>query len=210
MQYLRYLSVSALVLGLSLGLLPHSARAQGASDSKDGSASGDAAGGGANSGDQEVSGSDLAGRDLSTKQKADFADRAADEINSGLTKVLRLIEDAQRKKDIVLLNCLNDKLGALRGLLKVAEDSKLNLAEAVVRENQDLQEHNFRKLNIASQQAKTVFSEAEACIGQVGFVTTGQTRVVLTVEGGDTSGDTDFGAVAGGSTRPPDASAYYD
>ena len=130
------------------------------------------------------------------------------ELEATTNRILRLIEEAQKKKDVVLLNCLNDKLGALRGLLKVAGDSRLNLAEAAARENLDLQEHNFRKLFIAKKQALTVTSEADACVGQVGIVTAGQTRVVVSVEGGDTGADSGYGASSGGSSRPPDSSPF--
>ncbi len=151
---------------------------------------------------------ELSGRDLNPRQKQEFAQVAVQELESATNRILRLIEEAQKKKDVVLLNCLNDKLGALRGLLKVAGDSKLNLAEAAARENLDLQEHNFRKLFIAQQQATTVTAEADACVGQVGIVTAGQTRVVVTVEGGTEGGESGGPASTGGSSRPPDASPF--
>ncbi len=153
--------------------------------------------------DQEIS-----GQSMSPREKQSFANEAVQGLEATTSRILRLIEDAQKKKDVVLLNCLNDKLGALRGLLKVAGDSRLNLAEAAARENLDLQEHNFRKLFIAKQQALTVTSEADACVGQVGIVTAGQTRVVVTVEGGDPGAEGGYGSSPGGSSRPPDASPF--
>lgn len=150
----------------------------------------------------------ISGRNMTAREKQDFSQAAVQDLETTTNRVLRLIEEAQKKKDVVLLNCLNDKLGALRGLLKVAGDSRLNLAEAVARENLDLQEHNFRKLFIAKQQALTVTSEADACVGQVGIVTAGQTRVVVSVEGGDPGADSGYGASTGGSSRPPDASPF--
>jgi len=151
---------------------------------------------------------EISGRNMSSREKQDFAQGAVQELEGTTNRILRLIEEAQKKKDVVLLNCLNDKLGALRGLLKVAGDSRLNLAEAAARENLDLQEHNFRKLFIAKKQALTVTSEADACVGQVGIVTAGQTRVVVSVEGGDAGADSGYGASSGGSSRPPDSSPF--
>jgi len=151
---------------------------------------------------------EISGQSMSAREKQEFANQAVQGLEATTNRVLRLIEDAQKKKDVVLLNCLNDKLGALRGLLKVAGDSRLNLAEATARENLDLQEHNFRKLFIAKQQALTVTSEADACVGQVGIVTAGQTRVVVSVDGGDPGADTGYGSSPSGSSRPPDASPF--
>ena len=89
---------------------------------------------------------DFSGGELSAQQKLDFAETAASELSTATARILSLIEEAQRQKDVLLLNCLNDKLINLRGLLKVAADSELNLAEAIARENQDQQEHNYRKV----------------------------------------------------------------
>jgi hypothetical protein len=151
---------------------------------------------------------EISGRNLSSRERQDFSNGVVQDLEATTNRILRLIEEAQKKKDVVLLNCLNDKLGALRGLLKVAGDSRLNLAEAAARENLDLQEHNFKKLFISKQQAQTVTSEADACVGQVGIVTAGQTRVVVSVEGGDPGADSGYGASSGGSSRPPDSSPF--
>ena len=152
--------------------------------------------------------SEISGGNMSPREKQEFAQEAVQGLENTTNRVFRLIEEAQKKKDVVLLNCLNDKLGALRGLLKVAGDSRLNLAEAAARENLDLQEHNFRKLYIAKQQALTVTSEADACVGQVGIVTAGQTRVVVSVDGGDPGSEGGYGSSPSGSSRPPDASPF--
>lgn len=151
---------------------------------------------------------ELSGATLSPKQKVDFASRVAKELRTSLNKVLNLVQRASGQKDVIKLNCLNDKLVSIRALLKVAEQSSVNLAEAVARENLDLQEHNYRKVYIAQQQGVTVAAEADACVGQVGLVSSGQTRVVVNVEGGSTEGDVSFGAAASGSSRPPDASPF--
>jgi prephenate dehydratase len=189
---LRLFSV-AVAATLSVALCSVTAQAQGADPAARDSATEDVA---------------ISGSNMSAREKQDFAQAAVQDLETTTNRILRLIEEAQKKKDVVLLNCLNDKLGALRGLLKVAGDSKLNLAEAAARENLDLQEHNFRKLFIAKQQALTVTSEADACVGQVGIVTAGQTRVVVSVEGGDPGADSGYGASTGGSSRPPDTSPF--
>lgn len=149
---------------------------------------------------------DFSGGDLSSQQKLDFAERAASELNTATARILSLIEEAQRQKDVLLLNCLNDKLINLRGLLKVAADSELNLAEAIARENQDQQEHNYRKVAIADDQSKLIIAEAEACVGDLGFSQSGGTVVSVTVEGGNDKGDDDFGNPTASGTRPRDSS----
>ena len=143
---------------------------------------------------------EMSGRNLTVKQKKEFGTKAVGELEGSVRKLLKMIEDAQKANDLILLNCLNDKLGLLRGAQKAASDSEFNLSEAAARENADLVEHNFRKLYIAREQGLTLAAEAEACVGQVGSVP-GQTRMVVNVDGGD-SEDSDYGVASSSTTRP--------
>lgn len=152
-----------------------------------------------------ASGVEISGADLTSKQKVEFAQQTVDDLDAAKTSVLRMIEEAQKNKDVILLNCLNERLGLLKGLHKVAVDAKDGLAEAIARENVDLEEHNFRKAYIARDQGMAIAAEAEACIGQVGTSFPGQTRVIPKYDGPGEA-DSDFGAASGGNTRPPDAS----
>jgi hypothetical protein len=143
---------------------------------------------------------------LTDKQKLEWADVTVTLLDGSKIAVLDMIEDAQKNNDIILLNCLNEKLGMLKPLSIAAVDARDGLAEAVARENADLVEHNFRKSYISREQGEIFAAEAEACIGQVGTSFPGQTRVIPKYDGPGEA-DTDFGAASGGNTRPPDASA---
>ncbi|MEE2829543.1 MAG: hypothetical protein VX498_10160 [Myxococcota bacterium] len=157
--------------------------------------------------DSAVTSSDISGQNLNSGQKTSVAEKAVADLDLRIKRTLKMIEEARKNKDIILLNCLNDKLLLLRGLHKVAINAKMGLAEAVARENVDLEEHNFRKIFIAGDQGGIVAAEAEACVGQVGTSFPGQTQVVMRYEG-TTEADQDFGAAPGGNTRPPDASPF--
>jgi len=145
------------------------------------------------------------GQDLTSKQKTDYVSETVVQIEEAMMSVLGMMEQAQDNKDVIWLNCLTEKYGLLKGLQKVAQDAEFGLAEAITRENVDLEEFNFRKAFIAREQSATVTAEADACVGQVGTSFPGQTRVVTRYDGPGEA-DQDFGAAAGGNTRPPDAS----
>ncbi len=153
-----------------------------------------------------VDGADLAGSDLTSKQKLDHASVTADVLEEGVNRILTQIEDAQRNKDILRLNCLTEKLGHLRGLLKVVQDAKLGLREAVARENADLEEHYYRKVAISEEQGSVILAEAEACAGATGTGGVDGTRVVVTVDGDGDAGDEAFGSSPSGTTRTEEAS----
>lgn len=144
---------------------------------------------------------------MSGKEMERFAQSAATDLRDATKKVLAMIESAQKNKDFVLLNCLNDKLIQLRGLLKVADDSSLGLSEALARENLDLQEHNYKKVVVARERGTVYATEADSCIGELGsMLTGGGTRLVVTVEGGEAGAIAPVGVSSSGASRPPDAS----
>ncbi len=150
----------------------------------------------------------VVGAGLSSKQKLDQAINTESTLESGVERILGQIEDAQKSKDILRLNCLNEKLGQLRGLLKVVQDAKLGLREAVARENADLEEHHFRKVAISQEQGQVIIAEAEACAGSTGSGGVDGTRVVVTVDGEGESGDDGFGSSPSGTTRTEEASPH--
>jgi hypothetical protein len=148
----------------------------------------------------------VVGAGMTAKQKVEHASNTAATLETGVERILTQIEDAQKNKDILRLNCLNEKLGHLRGLLKVVQDAKLGLREAVARENADLEEHHYRKVAISEEQGGVILAEAEACAGATGSGGVDGTRVVVTVDGDDKSGDDAFGSSPSGTTRTEEAS----
>jgi hypothetical protein len=148
--------------------------------------------------------SEMSGQNLTTKQKKEFGTKAVSELEASVRKLLKMVEDAQKANNLILLNCLNDKLGLIRGAQKAASDAEFALSEAAARENVDLIEHNFRKLYIARDQGMTLAAEADACVGQVGSFP-GQTRMVVNVDGGG-SEDSGYGVASSSSTRQEPAS----
>ena len=148
----------------------------------------------------------VVGAGLTAKQKVDQAESTESELEAGVERILSQIEDAQKGKDLLRLNCLNEKLGHLRGLLKVVQDAKLGLREAVARENADLEEHHYRKVAISDEQGQVILAEAEACAGATGSGGADGTRVVVTVDGDGDAGDEAFGSSPSGTTRTEEAS----
>lgn len=142
---------------------------------------------------------------LSARDQAAWAEDTVRLLEAAKSHVLQMIEEAQKNNDIILLNCLSEKLGILKPLAAAAADARDGIGEAVARENSDLVEHNFRKSYISREQGAVYAAEADACIGQVGTSFPGQTRVVPKYSGPGEA-DSDFGAASGGNTRPPDAS----
>ncbi|HEY8211396.1 MAG TPA: hypothetical protein VIG99_28125 [Myxococcaceae bacterium] len=95
-----------------------------------------------------------------------------------LKEVLGKLEEARNTKDVVKLNCVNEKLTQIKGLLRISEQSDVSLQEAVAKKETSSGEHEFTKVMIAKQKVDQLRAEAEECIGQLAF----RTDENLTVE----------------------------
>ncbi len=110
---------------------------------------------------------------------ADKLEAAAESIarmKTSLKQVLARVEEARNEKDVVKLNCANEKLTQIKALLKVAEQADIALHEAVA--NRDpAAESEFAKVTIARSKVEGLRAESEQCIGQLAYVVDEKTTV---------------------------------
>jgi hypothetical protein len=98
-----------------------------------------------------------------------------------LQQVEKLAQRARADKDIIKLNCVNDKLVQIKGSLRVAEQVDAAHKLAVSRNDDGARDHEFAKITIAYQKVVVLAQEAEACIGEeIAYV--GATRVDVQVD----------------------------
>ena len=124
-----------------------------------------------------------------------------------LSRVLKHLEDAREERDVVKLNCVNEKLTAIKGLLRISEQADVAMQEAVARRNPEVADHEYEKIAIAVSKCEQLFAESEACVGELA-VYAGETEVEVVIEGEppeDISEDLPTVEVI---TRPPAASPY--
>jgi hypothetical protein len=96
-------------------------------------------------------------------------------------RILMLQAKAKKDKDVVKLNCVDDKLTQVRGHQVVTDQSMAALNGAITRGDDPARLHEFTRLSILYQKVVTLGTEAEQCIGEdVSFV--GATRVDVEVD----------------------------
>lgn len=92
-----------------------------------------------------------------------------------LKAIVKLQQVARDQKDVIKLNCVNDKLLQVKQLLNIADQARTNLLTAtaggtVPGDNPDADPtgryHEFGRVTIAEQQVSVLGSEAENCIGE--------------------------------------------
>jgi hypothetical protein len=116
--------------------------------------------------------------DVTDPEKLRRSVEALARMRNVLKEVLGKLEEARNTKDVVKLNCVNEKLTQVKGLLRISEQSDVALQEAVAKKETSQGEHEFTKVMIARQKVDQLRAEAEECIGQLAF----RTDENLTVE----------------------------
>lgn len=97
------------------------------------------------------------------------------------SRVLAMLDEARRERDIIRVTCLNDKLTQINAHLRTLETRTSNLNEAITNGDSERRNHEFTVITVLGQHFRTLEGEANACIGQDIFET-GTTRVVTTID----------------------------
>lgn len=104
-------------------------------------------------------------------EKLRVSSESVAKMRSALKDVLGKLEEARNTKDVVKLNCVNEKLTQIKGLLRISEQSDVALQEAIAKKESGGAEHEFTKVTIARSKVDQLRAEAEECIGQLAFRT---------------------------------------
>ncbi|MDY7229015.1 hypothetical protein [Hyalangium rubrum] len=140
-------------------------------------------------------------------EKLERSAKAIAGMRTALREVLEKLEEARRTKDVVKLNCVNEKLTQIKGLLRISEQADVGLQESVARKETTSAEHEYTKVMIAQQKVSQLRSETEECIGQLAFRTDENLSVEVEeprdLPGGDPTKPPPPGDVV---VRPPPAS----
>jgi hypothetical protein len=133
----------------------------------------------------------VAGRSESVpnSEKPKRAAEAISSMRSSLRLVTSRVEDARNEKDVVKLNCVNEKLAQIKGLLKVAEQSEVVLRDAAAN-NDPAANAEFAKIGIAKTKIDGLGNEAQQCIGQLAYIVDEKTTVEVQQPVGQPERDT--------------------
>jgi len=123
-------------------------------------------------------------------------------------RVTQLQAKAKKDKDMVKLNCVNDKLKQLKGHMTVTDQSMSSLTLDVAKSDDTARQHEFTRISILYQKVVTLGTEAEQCIGEdVSYV--GATRVDVEIDPSIPPTDPTMPDLpVPDVTRPPEASPF--
>jgi hypothetical protein len=159
--------------------------------------------------DDDVSGIDLRkGITLSPQETLAQARDYYKKMSETQRRVLQLQGKAKKDRDMVKLNCVNDKLTQLKGHMTVTNQSMVSLNADIGKGDDAARHHEFTRITILFQKVVTLGTEAEQCIGDdVSYV--GATQVDVDIDPSVPAGDpTEPALPVPDVQRPPEASPF--
>ena len=124
--------------------------------------------------------------DLSPREMAVETQRLIEEMEAMHVRVLQLQAAARKAKDVIKLNCVNEKLLAVKQLLNIADSAENDLTEAIAGGDRAAQVHNYGQVKLAHDRVVAERDEAEGCIGEE-IIFVGPTEI--DVDGPDVTDD---------------------
>jgi hypothetical protein len=104
----------------------------------------------------------------SPKEKVEFADAAVSEIDAAVKTVEKLLDQAQKDKNVEHIECLTRKLTPMRALHEVSQQSSNTMRLALAGNDAAHADQEFRKVAVALTKAREFLAEAQACVGDTG------------------------------------------
>lgn len=113
---------------------------------------------------------------LSPREMTEEAAKLIGEMDAMHLRVLELQKSARNAKDVIKLNCVNEKLLAVKQLMNIADAAKTDLTEAISGDDRDAQVAKYGQVVLAHERATAERDEAEGCIGEE-LIFVGPTKV---------------------------------
>ena len=103
---------------------------------------------------------------VSPREMSEQSGKLIAEMDTYHLRVLELQKAARKAKDVIKLNCVNEKLLAVKQLMNIADVAKTDLTEAIAADDRDGQVATFGQVTLAHERATSERDEAEGCIGE--------------------------------------------
>lgn len=115
----------------------------------------------------------------SPKEKVEFTRRALEEMSTGVKTVEKLLEQAEKDKNVEHVDCLQRKLTPMRALLEVSKASNTSMQQSLAASEIARADQEFRKVAVALTKSRDFLAEAQACVGDSG-VRRGDASIAIT------------------------------
>lgn len=114
-------------------------------------------------------------------EKKDRTEKMLSDQRGALSRGTDLLNQARSAKDIVQLNCVNEKLTQIKGLLKLSEEASKMMYDGLAGGGGDQVNYEYTKIVVAHGRSQQLKAEAEQCVGALS-VYTGETEVQVDID----------------------------
>lgn len=105
-----------------------------------------------------------------------------DSITSARRRVSDLLDRARQERDIIKVNCLNDKLTQIDVTLRSSREHQELLQTAVSINNDGQRNHEFQLMQIFRSRSEGLEVEARQCIGEEASTFDDRTRISILID----------------------------
>ncbi|MBL93511.1 MAG: hypothetical protein CMH56_17055 [Myxococcales bacterium] len=121
------------------------------------------------------------GLDIPQDRWVKYAEDATEEMQASYNKGIELLAAARQSRDAVQMNCVNEKVTAMKGILRVAQDAKSNLKNAMAINDIEQAKEELKKIRMGRSKLQEALTGANTCSGAEASYT-GGTQVELEVD----------------------------
>lgn len=121
-------------------------------------------------------------KEMSDQARLRAVGKSLDSMRGTLNAAVSRLDSARKGKDIIKLNCVNEKLTAINGLVKISEEAEVALKEAIAKRDAEGKQHEFTKVLLADKRVAQLRLEVEGCVGEMSKFTGNTDIVVVTDE----------------------------
>src|ERR1700687_1823050 len=102
-------------------------------------------------------------------EKVKHSSEALGRMRQALKDVLKMLEEARNTKDILKLNCVNEKLTQIKGLLRISEQADVSMQESLAKSDSKVALQELTKVGIAGEKVDGLAAQARQCLGQLAY-----------------------------------------
>jgi len=107
-------------------------------------------------------------------KKIENAGKMIASMESVLSDAYNILKRTRKEKDIVKLNCVNESIRKIKGLLKRSKEDLMSLQEAVAKDDKKSSNYYYTKILLANDNIKQASVEVLSCEGTITIETEGE------------------------------------
>jgi len=104
---------------------------------------------------------------LSSSQKIENANSMVSKMSTSLKEAYNILKKTRKEKDVIKLNCVNESIRKIKGLLKRSKDDLISMQESISKDDGKSSNYYYTKISLANENIKQASIEVLSCQGTI-------------------------------------------